>query len=104
MQRGEVWLATWPADPALKARPVLIVSNDFRNSAPHLHDVVVAKLTGLNRPDGTRKPVNRAEDLVIRFRKDTIIRCASLYSVEKKILFHHHDQLIVFVHRKNSPP
>lgn len=86
MLRGEVWYAVWPNDPKRRPRPVLIVSNNLRNSAPNLLDVVVVKLTGLYRADGSRKPVNPSEDVVIKFRKETIIRCASIYSIEKSSL------------------
>lgn len=86
MLRGEVWYAVWPADPAQKVRPVLIVSNNFRNSASHLLDIVVVKLTGLYRDNGTQKPTNAAEDVVVKFKKETIIRCAGLFAIEKNTL------------------
>lgn len=86
MTRGEIWYAVWPADRLHKKRPVLIVSNDYRNSSPNLHDVVVVKLTGLYRSNGKRKFVNDAEDLVIKLKKDTIIKCAAIYSIEKTSL------------------
>ena len=86
MLRGEVWIAVWPNDPTKKPRPVLIVSNDYRNEALFLPDVVVVKLTSLFRDNGSKKPTHPAEDVVATFKKETIIRCASLYSVEKKIL------------------
>lgn len=79
-------MAVWPADPKKKVRPVLIVSNNHRNSAQNLLDIVVVKLTGLLRDDGTKKPVNAAEDLVVEFKKETIIRCGAIYSIEKNIL------------------
>ena len=86
MARGEIWFAAWPGDPAKKVRPVLIVSNDHRNKAKHLLDIVVVKLTGLLRADGTEKPVNASEDVVTTLKKDTIIRCASIYTIEKSML------------------
>jgi mRNA-degrading endonuclease toxin of MazEF toxin-antitoxin module len=86
MLRGEIWWAKWPTDPTSKARPVLIVSNNFRNSAPNLHDLIVVKLTSLKRDDGSRKPTNPAEDVIVTLRKETIIRCASIFSVEKTML------------------
>lgn len=86
MVRGEVWYAVWPNDPKRQPRPVLIVSNNLRNSAPNLLDVVVVKLTGLYRTDGTKKPTNPSEDAIIKFKKETIIRCAAVYSIEKSSL------------------
>lgn len=86
MLRGEVWYAAWPGDPGAKVRPVLIVSNNLRNAAPHLLDVVAVKLTGLYRDDGRKKPTNPAEDVVMKFKKETIIRCAAVFAVEKATL------------------
>jgi mRNA-degrading endonuclease toxin of MazEF toxin-antitoxin module len=86
MLRGEVWWAAWPNDPSAKQRPVLIVSNNLRNGAPNLLDVVVVKLTSLHRDDGKKKPTNPAEDVIVKFKKETIIRCASIYSIEKSML------------------
>jgi mRNA-degrading endonuclease toxin of MazEF toxin-antitoxin module len=86
MLRGEIWWAKWPTDPSAKARPVLIVSNNLRNAAPNLLDLVVVKLTSLMRDDGTKKPVNAAEDVIVTLKKDTIIRCASIFSIEKTML------------------
>lgn len=86
MLRGEIWWAKWPTDPSVKPRPVLIVSNNLRNSAPNLHDVVVVKLTSLRRDDGAKKPVNSAEDVVVTLKKDSIIRCASIFAIEKTML------------------
>lgn len=86
MLRGEVWYAVWPNDPSAKARPVLIVSNNLRNSAPNLLDLVVVKLTSLHRDNGTREPTNPAEDVIVKFKKETIIRCASIYVIEKSAL------------------
>lgn len=86
MVRGEIWFAVWPGDPEKKERPVLIVSNDHRNKAKHLLDIVVVKLTGLHRADGKAKPVNANEDVVIKLKKETIIRCASIYTIEKSTL------------------
>ncbi len=86
MVRGEIWYAAWPGDPEKKERPVLIVSNNYRNKAKNLLDVVVVKLTGLHRSDGKVKPVNANEDVVIKLKKETIIRCASIFTVEKSML------------------
>ena len=86
MLRGEIWWVKWPLDPNAKPRPVLIVSNNLRNSAPNLLDIVVVKITSLIRNDGTKKPVNPAEDVIVTLRKDSIIRCASIFSVEKMML------------------
>lgn len=86
MLRGEIWWAKWPADPAAKPRPVLIVSNNLRNAAPNLHDIVVVKITSLLRDDGAKKPVNPAEDVIVTLKKDSIIRCASIFSIEKIML------------------
>ncbi|MBI2606012.1 MAG: type II toxin-antitoxin system PemK/MazF family toxin [Deltaproteobacteria bacterium] len=86
MLRGEVWYAVWPNDPKRRPRPVLIVSNNLRNSAPNLLDVVAVKLTGLYRTDGTKKPANPSEDVIIKFKKETIVRCAAVYSIEKSSL------------------
>lgn len=86
IERGDIWLAVWPNDPSKKPRPVLVVSNNFRNSAPHLLDVVVVKLTSLLRPDGSQKPVNVAEDVVIELKKKSIVRCSAIYSIEKSFL------------------
>lgn len=89
MLRGEVWLVVWPNDPARKPRPLLIVSNNYRNQARNILDVIVVKLTSLQRSDGSIKPTNPAEDLILTFKKASIIRCASIYSVEK-----------IFLHKK----
>ena len=86
MLRGEVWYAIWPNDPQKKSSPVLIVSNNLRNAAPNLLDLLVVKLTGLYRDDRSKKPVNNSEDLVIKFKKETIIQCDQIYSIEKAIL------------------
>ena len=86
MVRGEIWTAVWPADPKAVERPVLIVSNNIRNQNPRLLDVVVAKLTSAERADGRHKLVNPAEDLIVTLRKASIVRCSSLYSIEKSIL------------------
>ena len=86
MVRGEIWYAVWPTDPGRKARPVLVISNNHRNSARNLLDVVVVKLTGLYRDDGSKKPTNPVEDVVIKFKKETIIRCGAIFSIEKSIL------------------
>jgi mRNA-degrading endonuclease toxin of MazEF toxin-antitoxin module len=86
MLRGEIWVGVWPNDPEKKMRPLLIVSNNLRNKAPGLLDILVVKLTSLRRRDGSVKPVNDFEDLVLKFKKDTIIRCAAIYAVEKKFL------------------
>jgi mRNA-degrading endonuclease toxin of MazEF toxin-antitoxin module len=86
MLRGEVWIAAWPNDPKAKPRPVLIVSNNFRNSAPNLLDVVAVKLTSLYRDDGRKKPTNPAEDVIFKFKKETIIRCSAIYALEKSML------------------
>jgi mRNA-degrading endonuclease toxin of MazEF toxin-antitoxin module len=83
MLRGEIWFGVWPNDPDKKSRPLLIISNNHRNQKPNILDVVVIKLTSLERPDGSKKPVNQAEDLVITLKKPTIIKCGALYSVEK---------------------
>lgn len=86
MLRGEVWWAVWPTDPDEKFRPVLVVSNNFRNAAPNLRDVVVVKLTSLHRDDGSKKPVNPSEDVLIRFKREAIIRCSSIFTIEKDCL------------------
>ena len=86
MLRGEIWLGMWPNDPGKKMRPLLIVSNNHRNRASALLDLVVVKLTSLHRQDGSVKPTHPAEDLVLTFKKPTIIRCAAIYSVEKSFL------------------
>lgn len=86
MLRGEIWWAKWPNDPKAKPRPVLIVSNNLRNSAPNLLDIVVVKITSLFRDDKTRKPLNAAEDVVVTLKKESIIRCSSIYSIEKSML------------------
>lgn len=86
MQKGEIWVAVWPNDPHKKPRPLLVVSNDYRNAQPNILDVVVCKLTSLERADGTKKPVNQAEDMLITLLKKTIIRCGSLYSIPKTLL------------------
>ena len=93
MFRGEIWLGVWPNDPNKTPRPLLIVSNNHRNSAAGILDLVVVKLTSLHRHDKTEKPTNPAEDLVLTFKKPTIIRCASIYAVEKALLTKRVDQL-----------
>jgi mRNA-degrading endonuclease toxin of MazEF toxin-antitoxin module len=81
--RGEIWWAVWPTDPQKKRRPVLIVTNDFRNQSEHLLDITVVKLTSLYREDGSKKSINQFEDVVVKLKKDTIIRCASIFTIEK---------------------
>jgi len=86
MLRGEIWLGVWPNDPQKTARPLLIVSNNLRNQAPRLLDIVVVKLTSLENSTGQIKPTNPSEDVVINLKKPTIIRCSSVFSVEKTYL------------------
>lgn len=86
MLRGEVWLGVWPNDPHKTPRPVLIVSNNLRNQAPNLLDIIVVKLTSLERKDGSKKPINPSEDVVHTFKKPTIIRCGSIFTIEKSFL------------------
>lgn len=86
MLRGEVWIGAWPNDPKKKGRPLLIVSNNYRNATESIFDVVVVKLTSLHRADQSKKPTNPVEDYVLTFKKPTIIRCGSIYSVEKSLL------------------
>ncbi len=86
MLRGEVWLAVWPNDPEQKERPLLIISNNLRNQASNLQDIIVAKITSLQRGNGSSKPTNPQEDVSILLRKASIIRCASIYTIEKKTL------------------
>ena len=86
MQKGEVWWGVWPNDPQKTQRPLLIVSNNLRNQAPNLLDVIVVKLTSLERSDGSIKPTNPSEDVVYTFKKPTIIRCGSIFTIEKSSL------------------
>lgn len=95
MLRGEIWWGVWPSDPGKKRRPLLIVSNNYRNQASKIQDVVVLKLTSLERADGSKKPVNSAEDYVVTLKKETIIQCAALFAVEKKILTSKANQLSI---------
>jgi mRNA-degrading endonuclease toxin of MazEF toxin-antitoxin module len=86
MLRGDIWLGVWPNDPRKTLRPLLIVSNNLRNRAPNLLDVVVVRLTSLENSKGQTKPTNPSEDVIISLRKPTIIRCASIFAVEKTYL------------------
>lgn len=86
MLRGEIWWGVWPSDPKQEPRPLLIVSNNHRNQAPNILDVIVVKLTSLERRDGSKKPVNSAEDYVVTLKKPTIIQSGAVYAVEKSIL------------------
>jgi mRNA-degrading endonuclease toxin of MazEF toxin-antitoxin module len=86
MVRGEIWLGVWPNDPEQKPRPLLIVSNNLRNQAPNLLDINVVKLTSLQNSHGKNKPTNPSEDVVINLQKPTIIRCASIFTIEKSCL------------------
>jgi mRNA interferase MazF len=86
MLRGELWVAVWPNDPNAKPRPVLIVSNNNRNQKSNFLDVVVVKVTSLFASNGKKKLVNSAEDVEIKLKQDSIIRCGSIYSIEKTIL------------------
>jgi mRNA interferase MazF len=95
MLRGEVWLAIWPNDPEKKSRPLLIVSNNLRNQAPRLFDIVIVKLTSLQNGNGRDKPINPSEDVVITLKKPTIIRCASVFTIEKSSLTRKLTQLSV---------
>ncbi|MBK8204745.1 MAG: type II toxin-antitoxin system PemK/MazF family toxin [Bdellovibrionales bacterium] len=95
MQRGEIWIGVWPNDPQKTPRPLLIVSNNLRNQAPRLLDVVVVKLTSLEKKGGQIKPTNPSEDVIITLRKSTIVRCASIFTVEKTCLQNKLTQLSV---------
>jgi mRNA-degrading endonuclease toxin of MazEF toxin-antitoxin module len=95
MLRGEIWWGIWPSDPGKKPRPLLIVSNNHRNQAPKIQDIIVIKLTSLERADGSKKPVNPAEDYVVTLKKETIIQCAAVFAVEKKILTSKASQLSI---------
>lgn len=86
MNRGEIWIAKWPTDPHAKPRPVLIVSNNMKNSHRRIHDINVVKITSFHRANGRPKAVNRAEDIVFQLKKESIIRCGSLYTIEKSLL------------------
>lgn len=86
MLRGEVWWGAWPNDPERKRRPLLIVSNNFRNQAPNVRDVTVVKITSLHKFDGTKRIVNGAEDVVVKFKKPSVIRCGAIFTVEKRWL------------------
>jgi len=86
MNRGDIWLGIWPNDPEKKQRPLLIISNNIRNQEHRLLDIVVLKLTSLQNSSGKIKPTNPAEDVVINLRKPTIIRCASIFTIEKSSL------------------
>ncbi len=86
MLRGEIWFGIWPNDPDKKSRPLLIVSNNHRNSMNNILDVIVVKLTSLERANGSKKKINGAEDILINLKKQTIIRCGAIYSVEKSLL------------------
>ena len=86
MLRGEVWSAVWPNDPKAMPRPVLIVSNNLRNSSRHLLDLVVVKITGRHRDDGSEKPVNSNEDILYKGKKLSVIQCGAIYSIEKGTL------------------
>jgi len=93
MLRGEIWSAVWPNDPKAIPRPVLIVSNNLRNAAKNLLDLVVVKITGLMRADGSKKPVNANEDIIYQGKKPSLIQCAALYSIEKRTLQNRLSQL-----------
>ncbi|MBK7891793.1 MAG: type II toxin-antitoxin system PemK/MazF family toxin [Bdellovibrionales bacterium] len=93
MLRGEIWWGVSPSDPAKKPRPLLIVSNNHRNQAPNIQDVIVIKLTSLERANGSKKPVNPVEDYVVTLKKETIVQCAAVFAVEKKILTSKANQL-----------
>ncbi len=93
MLRGEIWWGVWPNDPQKKKRPLLIVSNDFRNQSTQIRDVIVVKLMSLQRSDGSQKPTNAAEDLVLQFKKPSIIRCGAIFTVEKQFLLAKADQI-----------
>ncbi len=95
MLRGEVWYVAWPGDPNAKVRPILIVSNNRRNSLSHLLDVVAVKLTGLYRDNGEKNPTNPVEDVIVKFKKETIIRWAAIFAVEKSQLKNRVHQLSI---------
>lgn len=86
MNRGEIWLGVYPNDPQKKPRPLLIVSNNFRNQQPRLKDIVIVKLTSLQNSKGLNKPTSRVEDVIINLKKQTIVRCASVFTIEKSSL------------------
>lgn len=83
MLRGEIWLGIWPNDPQKTLRPLLIISNNLRNQASHLQDINVVKLTSLEKANRSPKPTNPSEDVIITLKKQTIIRCASIFTIEK---------------------
>jgi mRNA-degrading endonuclease toxin of MazEF toxin-antitoxin module len=96
MLRGEIWLGVWPNDPQQTPRPLLIVSNNLRNQAPKLLDTVVVKLTSLENSKGQIKPTNPSEDVIITLKKPTIVRCASIFTVEKTYLTKKLTQISLF--------
>jgi mRNA-degrading endonuclease toxin of MazEF toxin-antitoxin module len=86
LKRGEIWAAVWPNDPLKKERPVLIVSNDHRNETPTLLDITVLKITSLKRPDGSTKYIHQFEDVVVKLKKESLIQCGAIFSIEKRTL------------------
>jgi mRNA-degrading endonuclease toxin of MazEF toxin-antitoxin module len=86
MLRGEIWTAVWPSDPKQKERPVLVVSNNIRNQNARFLDLVVVKITSAERTDGTKKLINPAEDVITTLKKQSLIRCGSIYAIEKVTL------------------
>ena len=93
MNRGEIWSAIWPNDPLEKLRPILIVSNNYRNSTLGLKDIIVLKITSVSRTDGSLKYINRHEDMVIMLKKKSIIQAGAIFSIEKKYLRKFHLRL-----------
>jgi mRNA interferase MazF len=86
VSRGELWLAKWPNDPSKKERPLLVVSNNHRNQASALLDIVIVKITSFEKSNGTPKLTNPSEDVIITLKKKSIIRCASVFTIEKTTL------------------
>lgn len=86
ISRGDIWIAVWPNGPTHKSHPVLVVSNAKRNLLSRILDILVVKLTSRDYEDGTIKPINLAEDIEFKMKKESIIQCGQIFTLPKHTL------------------
>lgn len=83
MQRGEIYTAIWPNDPSIKPRPVLIVSNNLQNNNSAYQDILVCKITSYLDDTNNPKKINSAVDKIITLKKQSIIQCSKIFTLNK---------------------
>lgn len=92
--KGDIVSAIWPNDPKKIKRPLVIVSNNTRNSITGLQDIIVVKVTSERKKNGNIKPFNEVEDLKITVKKPSYIKCGSIFTIEKKYIKGFYDNKI----------